>query len=294
MKTLLAEPVLAHTCELGESPVWDAANNRIYWVDILNGTLHWYNESDLTTEQFAIGQEIGAVALAGDHRLVAALKNGFYLIDPEEKSILTIAETEAGIITNRFNDGKCDPAGRFWAGSMSVIGEPDAGTLYMLDHGGQVFERIGKVGCSNGLAWSPDCTMFYFIDTLSCQVVAYDFDVESGAIWNRRSIIYFNPAEGLPDGMTIDSEGMLWIAMWNGSNVSRYNPSTGQLLSRIMLPVSQVTSCTFGGPALSDLYITTARTGLSDRELGQEPLAGSLFVVRDTGFSGLPVFEFLG
>ena len=285
---------LLHNSELGESPVWDAANNQVYWVDILRGILHWYNFSDLTKEALSVGQPIGAVALAGDGRLVAALEDGFYYINILSRSVVPITSTEKEIKNNRFNDGKCDPLGRFWAGTMSKTNEPMAGKLYMLDQNRQVLERISSVGCSNGLAWSPDHTTFYYIDSLSNQLAAYDFDLASGAISNRRILIHFPHEDGIPDGMTIDSQGGLWIAMWSAGNVSRYDPASGELLFRIELPVTQVTSCTFGGPLLSDLFITTANVGLSERQLKDQPLAGNIFLIRNTGFTGLPTSQFLG
>ncbi len=288
----IPEVLSSHTCELGEGPVWDAGNNRLYWVDILNGILHWHNFSDHTNEALAIGQKIGSVALAGDGRLVAALETGFYFINIHQKCVSAIVTTEKEIEGNRFNDGKCDPAGRFWAGSMSMGDEPHAGKLYMLNTEHQVKERIADVGCSNGLAWSADFSTFYFIDSLSSEVVAYDYDMPSGEISNRRVIIRFTPEEGIPDGMTIDSEGALWIALWNGWRVNRYSPHDGKLLDQILLPVSLVTSCTFGGQDLTDLYITSAKTGLSDADLQMQPLAGSLFVVKNCGYKGELPFAF--
>jgi len=289
----IPEIFVAHTSELAESPVWDADNNRIYWVDIEKGILHWYNFSDQAKHELAIGQKIGSVALIAQNRLVAALENGFFSIDTLKKSVTPIIEIESQISTNRFNDGKCDPAGRFWAGTMSVIGKPNAGKLYMLDGNFRVMELLRGVGCSNGMAWSPDHATFYYIDSLSYQLVTYDFDMFLGAISNQKILIQFAPDEGIPDGMTTDSQGALWIAMWDGGNVSRYDPVSGKLLLRIKFPVARISSCTFGGPELSDLFITTARVGLSEQQLKDQPLAGSVFVIKNTGFTGSPAHPFL-
>jgi len=286
------EIVSPHICELAESPIWDAENNRIYWVDIVPGVLHWYNYGDLTKHELFIGMKLSAVALAGENRLVAVLQDGFYYIDIKKKSIAAIALVENELPDNRFNDGKCDPAGRFWAGSMSMAGDLDAGKLYMLDNHCRVTTQINHVGCSNGLAWNIDHSVFYFIDTLRCSIAAYDFDVFSGKISCGRIVKKFNQEEGFPDGMTIDSEGALWVAMWDAGNVSRYNSLTGELILKIELPVSQISSCTFGGANLSDLFITTARTGLNDIELANQLHAGHVFVVRGTEFTGLRAISF--
>ena len=155
-----------------------------------------------------------------------------------------------------------------------------------------VTKKIQKVSISNGLAWSPDYNTFYYIDSPTKIVAAFNFDKISGAIKNKTNIIEFSNDEGTPDGMTIDSEGMLWIAHWDGWQISRWNPQTGEKIRKIPLPVSRVTSCCFGGENFEDLYITSARTGLSDDQLKKEPLAGSLFVIKNIGFRGLPAFEF--
>ena len=289
----VSEIFVAHTSLLAESPVWDADNNRIYWVDIEKGILHWYNFSDQSKHEFSTGQKIGSVGLVSENRLVAALENGFFYIDTLKKSVTPILQTESEISTNRFNDGKCDPMGRFWAGTMSMTGEPHAGKLYMLDGNLRVFERVTGVGCSNGMAWSPDHKTLYYIDSLSSQLVTYDFDMFSGAISNKRILIRFAPEEGIPDGMTVDSTGALWVAMWNGGNVSRYHPISGEHLLRTKLPVTQISSCTFGGPTLSDLFITTASVGLKAQQLRDQPLAGSIFVIKNSGFTGLRTSRFV-
>jgi sugar lactone lactonase YvrE len=144
------------------------------------------------------------------------------------------------------------------------------------------------------MAWSSDYKTFYYIDTPTCEVVAYDFDLLTGNIGNKRVVIRIPPQEGFPDGMTIDNEGMLWIAHWDGWQVSRWNPNKGKKLLSIPLPVAQITSCTFGGDNLQDLYITSARVNLTEEQLKQQPLAGSLFVLRNSGFHGTPSFEFKG
>jgi sugar lactone lactonase YvrE len=288
------EVVLEHECELGEGPVWDAATKSILWVDILQCELHRFFSEEKEHKIFHTGSMISAIALREKGGIIAALQNGFAEIDFEKGTIRSIADTESSIKTNRFNDGKCDPAGRFWAGTMSVKDEPYAGNLYTLEHDLSVSLKIKGVSCSNGMAWSPDHKTFYYIDTPTQQVVAYDYNITDGSILNKKMVITIPQKEGYPDGMTIDSEGMLWVACWDGWQITRWDPYTGKLLQRISLPVSKVTSCTFGGNNLEDLYITSAKVGLNDPELKEQPLAGSLFVIKNTGFTGLADFPFKG
>jgi sugar lactone lactonase YvrE len=224
--------------------------------------------------------------------LVVAFQHGFALVNLETKSIQWLADPEADKPDNRFNDGKCDPAGRFWAGTMSLSGKKGAGSLYALEANHGVVLKIPEVSVSNGLAWSPDQATFYFIDTPSSKITAFDYDNKSGNLSNKRTAVAIPPELGIPDGMTIDAEGMLWVALWNGWGVTRWNPYTGELLQQIKLPVAQVTSCTFGGKELQDLYITTAKTGLSQEELGKQPLAGAVFVFKNIGIKGLPAVLF--
>jgi sugar lactone lactonase YvrE len=281
------EIVLEHCCVLGEGPVWDMTRQCIWWVDILKGDIHRFYTNTKQHRIFCPMQMVGAIALTADGQLIAALQHGFFSIDPETQNMHAITDPEAALPDNRFNDGKCDPAGRFWAGTMSITGQEKVGKLYVLDTDFTVSTKIENITCSNGMAWSSDGQTFYYIDTGAMEVVAYDFDIINAKIDNRRSIIKIAPDEGYPDGMTIDSEGKLWIAIWGGGKVKRYDPDTGQLLDELHLPVSLVTSCTFGGDHFEDLYITTARTGLSEKELSAQPLAGSLFVVKNSGYRGV-------
>jgi sugar lactone lactonase YvrE len=175
---------------------------------------------------------------------------------------------------------------------MALSEEEGAGNLYMMDHDGNVSKKVESVTISNGLAWSKDKKTLYYIDTPTHKIVAFDFDVASGKISNKRGVIRIAKEEGSPDGMTIDSDDMLWIAHWGGWQVTRWNPQTGQQLDRIALPVSKVTSCTFGGDTLEDLYITTASVDLSEHEMKEQPLAGTLFIVHNCGFKGTSAFEY--
>lgn len=289
------ELVVDHTCVLGEGPVWDERSNSIYWVDIQQGHINRYLLPHSRLETISVGQKIGAFALRESGGFILALKNGFATLDFEEQQLKPIADPEAHLPDNRFNDGKCDPQGRFWAGTMDGVNdEKGVASLYTLNTDMSIEQKITEVSTSNGLCWSADGSTFYYIDTPTKQVAAYDFNGDTGAITNKRIIITIPDEEGMPDGMTIDKEGMLWIAFWDGWIVGRYNPLTGKQLHKIELPVARVTSCTFGGEDLTDLYITSAREGLSENDLKQQPLAGSLFVVRNCGFLGMPAIKFKG
>lgn len=286
--------VVPHTSSLGEGPVWDISKKLLYWVDILENEIHWFSPVQGTHHTHRLDQMVGAIAFNSTGGLIAALENGFALVDIEKDCQKMIASPEVHLPDNRFNDGKCDPAGRFWAGTMSISGEPGAGNLYVVEKDLSVSTKIENVSCSNGLAWSLDNKTFYFIDTPTRQVAAYDYDIKTGNITNRRIVINTPDKDGYPDGMTIDSEGMLWIAFFDGWKVARWNPYTGEMLLSVYLPVSKITSCTFGGETLADIYITSAKEGLSEMELKYQPLAGSLFVIENSGFKGQGSYEFKG
>lgn len=284
--------VIEHKCLLGESPVWDAKRKVILWIDILNSEIHEYELKNQTHRIISVHEKIGSLAVCKNGNFVAALINGFAFIDKISGKIEMIADPESHLPDNRFNEGKCDPAGRFLAGTMSLSGKLKAGNLYALESDGAVTKKISNVSISNGMTWSLDHQTFYYIDTPTFEVVSYAYGVNTGNIRNKKVVIRIPKEDGYPDGMTIDMEGMLWIAHWDGWQITRWNPDTGEKLHCIKLPVAKVTSCTFGGENLQDLYITSASVGLTDHELKMQPLAGSLFVIKKSGFTGVQAFEF--
>lgn len=280
--------------QLGEGPVWDPINARLYWVDILASRIHICDPCHpLASSYIEVGPFVSSVIPRQSGGLVLTLQDGFYALDPESAELTLLAKVEGPELGNRMNDGKCDPTGRYLAGSMSLNDQAGNGSLYSLDVDHTVKTLVSEVNLSNGLAWTPDGTTFYFIDTPTRQVFAFDYDVATGSVSNRRVAITVPEAEGYPDGMTIDSEGMLWIAHWGGWQVTRWNPTTGEKLLSVPVLASQVTSCTFGGPELDELYITTARVGLDTEQLAAQPHAGGLFRVK-VGVTGLPVERFRG
>ncbi|PWW00989.1 sugar lactone lactonase YvrE [Paenibacillus cellulosilyticus] len=279
---------------LGEGPVWDPINARLYWVDILANKIHIYDPNQPHLSSYIeVGPYVSSVIPRRSGGLVVTLQDGFYAFDPESAELTLLAKVESPELGNRFNDGKCDPSGRYLAGTMSLNDVVGNGKLYCLDLDHTVKPLVSEVTISNGLAWTSDGTTLYFIDTPTQQVVAYDYELTTGALSNRRVAITIPDEEGYPDGMTIDSEGMLWIAHWGGWQVARWNPITGDKLLSIPIPASQVTSCTFGGPELDELYITTASVGLDAEKLATQPHAGGLFRVK-VGVTGLPFEPFRG
>lgn len=277
---------------LGEGPVWDGQQQGIFWVDILNGLIHCYHPLIEAYRRWSVPGMVGAISLCQDGRLIAALQTGFAFVDLETGVVEPIVDPESHLPDNRFNDGKCDPAGRFWAGTISLSGKTGAGNLYVLDSDLQFTRKLSGVSISNGLAWTPDARTMYYIDTPTQAVAAFDYDPATAEIANLRIVIEIPEKEGFPDGMTIDTDGKLWIAHWDGWQVARWDPLSGEKLSSIRLPAARITSCIFGGEKLQDLYITTAREGLSAKQLAEQPLAGSLFVINNCGYQGHPAHRF--
>jgi sugar lactone lactonase YvrE len=278
---------------LGEGPSWDAEQRLLYWVDILGRKIHIHDPAADTNRVLALDQYVGAVVPRENGGLVLALQHGFHIMDTEG-GIQKIADPEAHLPDNRFNDGKCDAAGRFWAGTMSLIDEElQGGALYKLDKGFRVEKMLDDVNVSNGLGWSPDGETMYYIDSPKRTIFAFDFNVETGEIANRRAAVSVPAEEGFPDGMTVDEEGMLWVAHWEGWQLARWNPLTGEKTGSVPFPVSKVTSCVFAGEHLDELYVTSARVGLSQAESAAQPFAGGLFRVK-LGIKGAPTYKYGG
>lgn len=286
------ELVLDSRVVLGEGPIWDDKRQLLYWVDILGNSLNAFDPASGKNKKYDIGQHVGTVVPTQEPaRVMLALHHGFAAYDLEERKLTLWHDPEAHLPDNRFNDGKCDPVGRFWAGTMAMDATGKHGSLYCLDRDGRVRRMLGDIGISNGLAWSLDGSVMYYIDTITSAVLAFDFDLENGAISNGRIVVRVPEAMGYPDGMTIDAEGMLWIALWGGGRIGRWNPDDGELLQSVACPVSQTTACAFGGQDLDTLYITSARVGLTTEQLKKEPHAGGLFAIQP-GCQGLPAFRF--
>jgi sugar lactone lactonase YvrE len=273
---------------LGESPVWDANVALLRWVNILDCRVHALDVEAGRDESFATPSSVGAIALRRGGGLVLALEDGFWL---ERHGVLErVAGVEDSDNTRRMNDGKCDRNGRFWAGTMAYDEREGVGTLYRLDPDGNVTPMVRDLAVLNGIAWDANDALMYFIDSPTRRIDVFDYDPNAGRIAGRRPFAVLPDGPGVPDGMTIDAEGCLWVAVWGGSCVLRYRPD-GTVDDVVRLPVSQVTSCAFGGDDLGDLFITSARMDLSDAELRDEPLAGGIFRCRP-GVCGLRPSDF--
>src|SRR5258706_6571569 len=280
---------------LGEGTCWSVRKQALYWVDILGCKLYRYLPQQDRREEWTFDTTVSAVAeRAPASGLAVTLRRGLAFFDPESAELQRGHEPEREPISNRFNDGKCDAQGRFWAGTMDFDCRAPTGALYRFDRNGRgtlVFDAHFPV--TNGPTWSRDGRTMYFTDTAKRQIHAFDFDPLAGVLGNQREWLRFGAEDGYPDGMTTDALGRVWIAHWGGACVSCRDPDSANELARIALPASQVTNVAFGGPQLTTMYITTARSGLSEAQRANEPLAGGLFAV-ETEPVGLPANQFAG
>ncbi|WP_422358692.1 SMP-30/gluconolactonase/LRE family protein [Reichenbachiella sp.] len=263
--------------QLGEGAIYNHKTNEFWHIDIEGK--QFYTTDIVSREQrtFDVGDRIGTIVPNDLGQAVVALQNGLYTYDFESNTQELIVNPLDTISNIRFNDGKCDPAGRLWVGSMGLDQQSYRASLYSLDQG-IVKQQLDSITISNGIVWSKDQKTMYYIDTPDENVKAYDYDVKTGRISNGRVVIEIGGI-GYPDGMAIDSEDMLWIALWNGNMVGRWNPNTGELIGKVNVPAHNITSCAFVGERLDSLIITSARVDMSEEELEKYPLAGSLFVV---------------
>jgi len=289
---VIMECVLDAKAGLGEGPVWDPVAACLYFVDITAGLVHRYDPETRSSRALPVCTMVGAVALSVAGDLLLAVRDGFIRPDPATGLTRKIADVEADRPDQRMNDGKCDPCGRFWAGTMAIDERPGAGALYRLDADGRVHTMLEHVTISNGIDWSDDGRLMYYVDTPTGSIDVFDFDVSDGSIGNRRSVARVEAGAGWPDGLTLDAEGYLWVALWSGGAIRRYSPD-GVLDRVVPVPVSHPTSCAFGGADFGDLYITTASCALTPEARLQQPLAGGLFRCRP-GVCGRPAHRFKG
>ncbi|MGV1049848.1 MAG: SMP-30/gluconolactonase/LRE family protein [Solirubrobacterales bacterium] len=278
-------------CELGEGPFWDGEERRLLWVDVKAGTLHSWSPGDGSRRRrrfdgllgFAIPRRGGGTIAGVDRRLVRTGPGG----DSE-----VIAEVEGEHPGNRFNDAKCDPGGRLWAGTMSIEREPGVAALYRVEPDGSIDRALDGLTISNGLGWSPDAATMYLIDSTTQRIDAFDFDLAGGRLARRRAFAEIDPGDGLPDGMAVDADGGVWVALFGGGELRRYR-ADGGLDLRLALPTSNCTCPAFGGERLEDLYLTTAKHKLDPRQLQAQKHAGALLRLRP-GRTGLPLTRFAG
>lgn len=289
------EHLLAVQNILGEGPVWDAEAQVLYWVDIYGQTFYRFSPATGELRKFEVGVQVGVLAPRAAGGLVMATHRGFALWDEQSEALTSLADPEADHPETRFNDGAVDPAGRFWAGTM-LEGSEDwdsaPGNLYRLDPDYTLTRMETGIAISNGIGWSPDGKTMYFTDSPRQVIYAYDYDQATGTIANRRPFIQTPGEASVPDGLTVDSEGCIWSARWGGWRIIRYDPQ-GKPERTISLPVQYPTSCTFGGPALDELYITSAAVRVSADKRSEQPLAGDVFRLKP-GITGLKQPRFPG
>lgn len=275
---MTAECVLDARATLGEGSIWDYRRAILVWVDIENGIVNEYDPASGVNTPYSVGQRVGTVVPTTANRYILGLERGIGIFDPVSGAVEIVADPESDNRDNRMNDGKCDPRGRFWVGSMSLSRVREAGALYRMEGDFTVTRVIERVTTSNGIVWTGD--RMYYIDTPTGVVREYTYDEESGDVAYVRDAVTMPDEAGRPDGMTIDADGKLWVAGWGGACVTRWDPATGKLLDRVDVASSNVTSCAFGGADLGTLFITTARIGVDEAGLARRPQSGGLFAVR--------------
>jgi len=274
---------------LGEGPHWHPTWEKFLYVDIEGKKVGRIDPATKINEERTFEKRVGTVVPGMNDKLVIAFEDAIAELDFETGIAKEIIKIEADKPGTRCNDGKCDNAGRLWIGTMHLQGKLRQGALYCFD--GSLEKKIEGVSLSNGICWSKDNSTMYYIDSYDYNIKAYDFDLNNGDIANERILVSGLEKGFIPDGMAIDEEGMLWVAMWGGSCVNRYNPADGSLIGKVQLPVPNVTACAFGGKDMKTLLITTARADLDADQLRQFPLSGSLFYI-DTDVKGAEMNSF--
>jgi sugar lactone lactonase YvrE len=278
--------------DVGEAPHWDERTKTLLSVDLTSGVVFRYDQSGVELGSFCVGQEVGAVVPRRSGGLVLAVRDGIATASDSGKGFELTAPVERDTPGNRMNDAKCDPAGRLLAGTTAFDFSPHSAALYRVEPDWSFEQVVRDVTQSNGMAWSPSGSRMYFIDSATQGVDVFDYDVGTGSAGNRRRLVAIDRALGIPDGMTADNRGNLWVACFGGAAVRCFSPA-GVQLDEVLFPVSQVTSCAFGGPGLADLYVTSAAYRLGSDQLKREPHAGATFVCRP-GAVGMPASSFAG
>lgn len=277
---------------LGEGPLWHPVHEILYWVDIEQKLVHSFDPLRRVHRQWTLPKRVGSLAPLRNGKIFLGMQGELAEMDPATGAVTSLVPLEKDLTENRCNDGKCDPSGRFWVGTMHLQCKPHAGSLYCVEPDLTMHKMLDSLTIANGMGWSPDGTQMYFIDSVEHAVRCYKFPPDSFSLVRKRTVLDFDNPDELPDGMSVDSKGNLWIGFWGGGRVGCYDPKTGEHLLDVKVPAPHVTSCCFGGPDLNTLFITTARDGLTQEQLQAYPLSGSVFSVR-TNVSGLRA-EFFG
>ena len=291
MNRLRPEIFARHASHLGEGPCWHARRQSLWWVDITGCRIMEAKGADGPVRELPLPQMPGAIVVTRRGDFLGALREGFFRIDPDSGGLVPVASAPGHDPHEfRFNDGKVDPQGRFWAGTLALDFRPQQSLLYRLDAAGAVTLVRRGISISNGLAWTPEGRTLYYVDSPTRVVQRFDFDPVAGTVGEPEVAFALGDGEGFPDGCSMDAEGCLWLAHWGAAKLTRWDPRAGRCLLTVPLPVRNVTSCAFGGPKLDRLFITTAK---DDENPAPEPEAGFVFCV-DPGVTGVAVPEYAG
>jgi L-arabinonolactonase len=284
--------VLRSKALLGESPIWCEREQALYWVDIRGREIRRFDPATGEDRAWKMPEDIGSIGFRASGGFVAALRSGFAFFDPKTGALEPLHNPIAGTQDLRFNDGRCDRAGRFWAGTVQEKRVPGLAAFYRFDPDRRCTRMVDGLTVCNGTAFSPDDRVLYTADSWTREIYAYDFDRGAGTISNRRVFARFAEDEGIPDGATVDRDGFLWIAHFDGWRITRFAPD-GRIDRVIRMPVPRPTSCAFGGPDMGVLYVTSACFNLSPEVLAKAPLSGAIFAL-DVGTRGLIEPRFAG
>lgn len=299
MSSVKVECVVKTSALIGEGPVWEESEQMLLFVDIAGQKVHRWSPATNQIQSVETGDMVGFAVPRRSGGYVAGVGRSIVAVDWSTQTMTSLVEVDKDKLNNRLNDGKVDPIGRLLAGTMGKEEQPavvqkQQGSLFSVTSDLTVTKHLSQVDISNGLDWSLDQKTFYYIDSLALTVDAFDYDSNTGHIGNRRVVYRMEEGEGFPDGMTVDAEGRLWVACYNGGRVINIDPATGVRLQTVSLPVTKTTSCCFGGPDYSDLYVTSASVGLDQSDRRAQPLAGGIFRVTGLGVKGRPSNSFSG
>jgi sugar lactone lactonase YvrE len=289
-----AELLVDCRCTVGEGPSWDERDGALLWVDIVTGDVFHLTLASGEPARMRIAQQVSAVLPRASGGYLLTLQDGVFAVERIEQGapLATLRQIEVGQPRNRLNDAKCDAAGRMWGGTLSRDRVPGAGALYRLGGDLSLTQVLNGVTVSNGIGWSPDGTRMYYVDSVPRTLDVLDYDMASGEASNRRRLVEVAEEVGSPDGLAVDVEGCIWLAVWGSGALYRYAPD-GTLQDVVAVPTKNVASCCFGGPDLGDLFVTSASAELNAQELAADPGAGGVFRLRP-GVRGLPTAAFAG
>ncbi|MES2454573.1 MAG: SMP-30/gluconolactonase/LRE family protein [Bacteroidota bacterium] len=280
-----AEILYQSQCDLGEAPVWHKERNSYFWVDVNGRAFFEYALDTLQAVRYQLDYRVSLVLPFTMNEVILALQGGIAKFNLETKTLQWLPSPDVDWDTRRFNDGGIDANGRLWVSTMHLDHEDGAAAVYLIEQGG-ITEKINALSIPNGFIWSPDNTKLYYTDSLTATVSSYFFNLQTASLSFEKIAIRIPEHLGLPDGMAMDQEGMLWIALWGGFGVGRFNPQTGEMIEFINVPAPHVSCCCFAGPDLDRLLITTARSGMTDEALQKYPDSGDVFIFK-TNVRGL-------